>query len=314
MTIEWSGPTGGIGNRMLALSSVSALSRMLDTEIRFTWDDSPVCPCSFSDLFAQIEGAQEGIKGAGCARRVETCGWHPLRIRKAFETLLGVRIREDDFYYGMIRAMRGFRYDDAVNAQVAESGRNRGGKEILSVHLRRGDRYEHHHRVYRFHLYAFSIIKNTGFKKSLQYLLLSENRLRKIENENIRRLVEMHLNAFANGSYSLYGDSKGEIGRLAGFLRTSGIPPVKYSPGFCCHKKNERLKAFGIRDTYPREALVELLEMSTSCGIVQNTPASTFSLVAAIIGRAAIKSQQPSHAFWVRIREVLGTAPNEIET
>jgi hypothetical protein len=314
MGIEWSGPTGGLGNRMLALASASALSGLLGEEIGFTWDESDACPCRFGDLFSDIEGLREGRRAAGHTRRAKTCGWHPVRIRKGFEKALKVRTREDEYYYAMIRALRNFGYSDTIETDLAECRKNRGGKAILSVHLRRGDRYEHHRRVYRHHVYAFNIIRNTGYRKSLQYLLLPETRNRKNEYEDIRRRVTAHLKAYPGGAYTLYGDSKADLNHLNGFLAQSGIPAASYAPGFCSRREEELREAHGIRDTHPREALVELLEMATGHGIVQNNPASTFSLVAAIIGRVRINSRQPSHAFWLKIRKVLGAAPNEIVT
>jgi hypothetical protein len=313
MEIEWSGPTGGLGNRMLALASASALSGLLNTKIAFTWTGSPVCLCRFSDLFSHIDGLREGPTTAGRGTRVNTCGWHPERIRKGFEKVLKVRIREDEYYYGMIRALRNVRYVPAVETHLSQFRKLRGGENTLSVHIRRGDRLDLHRRVYRHHIYAFNIIRNTGYVKSLQYLLLPEAWIRKIENEDIRRLVEAHLRDFPGSSCTLHGDSRESIEDLAGFLGQSGIPAVGYPLPFC-RRGDDRREMFGIRETHPRDALVELLKMSMSRGIVRDNPASTFSLVAAIVGRVRINSRQPTHAFWVKIRKVLGAAPNEIKS
>lgn len=314
MTIQWSGPTGGLGNRMLALASASALAGLLDTQIAFPWPVTPACPCRYSDLFQQIGGLRVDPMPGGRRRHVVTCGWNPARIFKSFTSALDARIEEADFYYEMIRALRAFRYSDDVREKKSGCAAIQRGAKHLALHARRTDRYRFHRTVYRQKLSAFSIMRNTGMIKSLQYLLLPESWVRCIENRYLGKLLKGYLAAYPDATYTLYGDSGTEIEDLEQFIKTAGMMDERHYPAFCSRLAAGRGGQFGIRDVHPRDALVDLLEMSTSDLIAQNNPASTFSLVAAIIGGVKIISKRPTHAFWQRMQAVLKKPPNEIAT
>jgi hypothetical protein len=314
MPIQWSGPSGGLGNRMLALASASALAGLLDTQIAFNWPETPDCPCRYTDLFQQIDGLRVEPMPGGHRNRVTTCGWNPVRIFKGFTAALGTRVEEADFYYAMIRALRALRYSDDVREKISDCTAIRRGHAHLALHIRRTDRYRFHRTVYRHKLYAFSIVRNTGMGKSLQYLLLPESWVRHIENRYLGKLLEGFLTACPDATYTLYGDSGTEIEDLKQFIKTVGIMDERHYPAFCSRLAAGRRRQFGIRQAHPRDALVDLLEMSTSDQIAQNNPASTFSLVAAMIGGVQIISKQPIHAFWRKMQAVLKKPPNEIVT
>jgi hypothetical protein len=314
MPIQWSGPTGGLGNRMLALASASALAGLLDTQIGFTWLVTPACPCRYSDLFERIGGLRVEPLPGGRRKHVVTCGWNPIRIFKGFTSALDTRVKEADFYYEMIRALRALRYSDDVREKISGCAAIRRGDKHLALHARRTDRYRFHRTVYRQKLSAFSIVRNTGMIKSLQYLLLPESWVRCIENRYLGKLLEGFLAAYPDATYTLYSDSGTEIEDLKQFIKTAGIMDERHYPAFCSRLADGRGGQFGIRDVHPRDALVDLLEMSTSDQIAQDNPASTFSLVAAVIGGVKIISKQPTHAFWRRMQAVLKKPPNEIVT
>lgn len=315
MSIQWSGPSGGLGNRMLALASASALAGLLDTQITFTWPVTPDCPCRYTDLFQQIDGLVVEPMPGGHRHRVVTCGWNPVRIFKGFTTaLVGTRVEEADFYYAVIRALRAFRYSDNVWRKISGGTPDRRGHTHLALHTRRTDRYRFHRTVYRHKVYALSIMRNTGMAKSLQYLLLPESWVRNIENRYLGKLLQGFLAAYPGATYTLFGDSETEIEELKRFINAAGIMEGRHYPAFCSRSAAGCGGQFGIRDAHPCDALVDLLEMSTSDLIAQSNPASTFSLVAAMIGGVQIISKQPTHAFWRRMQAVLKQPPNEIVT
>ena len=250
----------------------------------------------------------------GHRKRVVTSGWNPVRIFKGFSSTLDTKVEEADFYYKMIRALRAFRYSDDVREKMSECTAIRRGDTHLALHTRRTDRFRFHRTVYRHQLSAFSIVRNTGMIKSLQYLLLPESWVRGIENHYLGKLLEGFLSAYPDATYTLYADSETEIEDLQQFINTAGMMDSRHYPAFCRRSADGRRGPFGMRDVHPRDALVDLLEMSTSDRIAQNNPASTFSLVAAMIGRVQIISKQPTHAFWRRMQAVLKKPPNEIVT
>jgi hypothetical protein len=299
---------------MLALASAAALARLLDTQIAFTWPVAPDCPCRYADLFQPIGGLREDPMPGGRGRHVVTCGWNPVRIHESFTSALGTRVNAADFYYETIRALRTLRYSEYVREKISGCTATRRGDKHLALHARRTDRYRFHRSVYRQKLSAFSIVRNTGIKKSLQYLLLPQSWVRGMENRYLGELLQGFVAAYPDATYTLYGDSETELADLEQRIKTAGIMDQRHCPAFCSRLAGGRRGRFGIRDVHPRDALVDLLEMSTSHGIAQNNPASTFSLVAAMIGRVKIISKQPTHAFWRTMQAVLEIPPNEIET
>jgi hypothetical protein len=299
---------------MLALASASAISVLLHTEIDFHWSASPACPCHYDDIFQHIDGLRPHAAASRSRNRIVTSGWHPVRILKGFANALKVSVNEADYYYQLIRSLRTFRYSAYVRQRYGECRNERQGRENLSVHIRRTDRYAFQKAVYRQTIYAIGIMRNTGLAKSLQYLLLPESSLRKIENRYCLRLLDHYLHATPHATYSICGDSTLEIEAFSGLIQASGIPDDRYHPAFCTRQGEVAWGLFGIRATHPRDALVDLLEMSASTHIAQSNPASTFSLVAALIGGVPIISRRPSHGFWRKMRAVLGAPPNEIET
>ena len=62
-----------------------------------------------------------------------------------------------------------------------------------------------------------------------------------------------------------------------------------------------------------QDAMVEMLCMTHASAILQNSPASTFSLAASIIGSVPIISRTPNHPFWLAVISELGSEPYNIQ-
>ncbi len=310
MSIYWSGPTGGLGNRMLGLASASAVAGLLEKEIFFSWRNTPRCPCEYNELFSSISGLRIGHPPKLGQRIVQTDGWNPVRVVNDFEKSLRVEIDRETFWYRMVHTLRTLEYSHSVTSKLAKFHKLSSGTDSLAIHVRRTDRLIHHGRLYRHKLSAYRIARNTGLKKSLQYLLFPTPFVCRLENRTLLTLLKNFLSKYPTATYSLYCDSREEHDRVRQYFKDGGIPVMKYRAGYCGLPESGAWGTYGIRNTRVRDALVELLEMSRNHYIVQNNPASTFSLVAAIIGSVPIISRKPTHEFWQAIAEKLGAEPN----
>lgn len=314
MNIQWSGPVGGIGNRMLALAAASSLVKLLQSEIHFNWAEEPRCKCEYDEVFGEMPGLMvDRIESSGYSR-IET-GWKdPDGILKGFEEILHIKLDEETYYYQFLKSLRDLNYSEYVREQLSRCLKKCQGNYNLALHIRRTDRIVHHKKVYKHGFDAINIIRNTGIKKSIQYLFLPESVISQLENRYFTDILKKNFSNFPDSTYSLYCDSRDELESTLQYFRNAGIPDQHYLMSYCADPKNECWGEFGIRKTSMRDALVELLEMSKSSWIAQNNRASTFSVVAAIIGRIKIISQTPAHKFWRRIKAILGESPNTIST
>ena len=312
MTIQWSGPSGGLGNRMLALASTSAIAGLLNAEIVFPWVNSPVCPCGYDDLFRHIPGIRVQRSGPSPGRIVQTDRWNPVRIGNDFERALGIKLNDEDYYLRFIQALRTMTFSDDVRYRLSRRTVSGDHRTVLSVHIRRTDRMPHHRKLYRHPFSAFRIARNTGFLKSMHYLSLPESMVVRMENKAMARIIRTFIRETPHAVYSVYSDSREGVQGMIRFCRAAGISEHRYAPGYPGSQGSDYWGEYGMRKTRIRDALVELVEMSESSGIIQNNPASTFALVASIRGRVPIVSKQPIHEFWRKITRVLGDTPNRI--
>ncbi len=297
---------------MLALAAASALSKILHSKITFSWENSPVCPCEYSDLFKEIPGLKVNQASDKHRHYVKTDKWNPIRILNDFKQALRIEINEADYYHKFIKSLRAFEYNEYVTHRLSDCIKKLERNNNLAIHIRRTDRITFHKKVYIHKLFAIPIIRNTGIGKSLQYLLLPDSLIRRTENKYLFNLLKKNLACHPDSTYSLYSDSQYELEKANKYFIDSGIHTHHYHPGYCDAQGNGCWKKIGNRHTSMQDALIDLLEMSNSNRIAQNNPASTFALVSSIIGCVKIVSKQPMHEFWRKITTVLGEQPNAI--
>ncbi len=193
MSIYWSGPTGGLGNRMLGLASASAVADVVESEICFSWRNTPRCPCEYNALFTSIPGLRISHPPKRSQKIVQTDGWNPVRIVNDFENNLRVEFDRETFWYRMVHTLRTVEYSHSVNKKLTESRNPLSGRDALAIHIRRTDRLVHHGRLYRHKHRAFRIARNTGLVKSLQYLLCSTSLTCHLENRTLSNLLKSFL-------------------------------------------------------------------------------------------------------------------------
>jgi hypothetical protein len=299
---------------MLALAAASSLAKLLQSEIHFNWAEEPRCKCGYHEVFGEMPGLMVDKRESSGYSRIET-GWKdPAGIFKGFEEALHVQLSEEVYYYQFLESLRDLNYSEYVRVQLSRCLKKRQGYNNLAIHIRRTDRINHHKKVYKHGFDALNIIRNTGIKKSIQYLFLPESVISQLENRYFTDILKKNLSNFPDSTYSLYCDSQDELEHTLQYFRNAGIPDQPYFMSYCADPKNKCWGEFGIRNTRMSDALVELLEMSNSSWIAQNNRASTFSVAAAIIGRVKIISQKPAHKFWRKIKAILGENPNTIST
>lgn len=322
MALNWIGPSGGLGNRILALSSVLAISKMLETTISFPWVSNPSCTVAFHDLFDEMPGINIDKSIREKDNLFGKNDWEPIFIFQEFRNKTRHNINSEEFCILFLRAMRSLRFKESLLNEVSSYYTDRTTNKNLAIHIRRTDRLNHHKASLRGLLsadinkvkHSIGIIKNTGVLKTLQFGLLPESISKQIENRNIVPKTTRYLREQNYNSYSIYADSIELTKELHQYFVRMGFSEQYYMPGYCANKagKISGATTFGIRETSVQDAMIELLGMSKSSGIIQNNSASTFSLSSAIIGRTPILSSEPKHQFWRTIKKILGKYPNEV--
>lgn len=320
MSLHWIGPAGGLGNRILALGSVLALSKLLDTTIIFPWISNSSCNVAYDELFDEMHGIKIDNSLVG-NQLFGVNDWEPVTIFREFNNHIHQTITAEEFCISFISAMRSLKFKKSLLNEFFSYYTEHRTHKNLALHIRRTDRIIHHKASLKGILttdmkkvrYNLKIIRNTGVFKTLQYGLLPENLSRKFEYRGIAKSTIRYLQKQNFGSYTIYADSFDLSNDLHHLIKNMGISDQYYIPGYCIGKADRTYKSdFGKRETSIQDAMIELLGMSKSSGIIQNNSASTFSLCSAIIGQTPILSSKPRHQFWKTIKKTLGKYPNEV--
>ncbi|WYD80627.1 MAG: hypothetical protein V8K32_15100 [Candidatus Electrothrix gigas] len=322
MTIQWIGPSGGLGNRILGIGSVLALSKIIKTTIAFPWESNSSCPADYHDLFEDMPGIiveDSLIKGNGL---IGGNRWEPIMIFREFKKEVSPELSLEEYCFSFVEAMRSLKFKKSILDEASSYYRKGKNHKNLAIHVRRTDRIKHHknslyrllsanpHRVKR-NLY---IIRNTGVRKTLQYALLPKSLIRSLENRKLAKLCNTLLCKDESINYSIYADSNYELVNLQQCIYNLGISERRYLPSYCNVLDKNSWGEFGKRQTSVEHALIELLCMSMSSGILQNISTSSFSICSSIIGSTPILTSQSRHLFWRVIKQTLGKYPYEIQT
>lgn len=313
MIVSWSGAEGGLGNRMLGIASALALSKILNSEITFTWNNNRNCPAEYADLFKAMPGLHVNNNPKDKLIQVKTSGWDPINIFEGFKTQIDNDLDLENFLFEFIRSLKDLPFSDYVKQQFLNWKKNLIVKTNLAIHIRRTDRIEHHKYLYKkiFSKQFLYIIRSTGLIKSLQYTFFSPDYLKSIENNSMKKLLNQYLSDKPGITYSLYCDSFEDLIQTEKEFNNISYS-LCYYPSYCSINRDEIWGQFGVRKTQIQDALIDLLCMSASTWIAQNNSASSFSLVASIIGGTPIVTRQPTHNFWKKIIKIFDKKPYDI--
>lgn len=297
--LTWTGPIYGLGNRLLALAAAAAVGSMVDRPIAFGWRNDDECPCDADELFAASDRltvvASEPLEDA----ELDTLEWDPLLILQRAREVTTRALPVRPFLEAFLENLRTL----PIQADIHERARRwsqapERGETNVAIHIRRTDRIAHHRNLFARGA-PLNELLTFGVGKSLLYLVSSPERIRDVEDREILRLLRRTIRRMTTRStYTLYCDSRSELERLESWLlrRAAGLD---YYPSPAT--TTEAWDTGNLRETSARDALVELLAMSSASSIVQSNRTSTFSLVAALIGRTPIVSRRPAHRFWREI-------------
>lgn len=323
MTIKWIGPKSGLGNRILALGSVLALSKILQSTIVFPWRVQPDCPAKYNELFEEMPGIRIDNNLLKSSDSLIMTSWEPIGIFQNFKKSLKHQISLEEYCFYFIEALRSLRYSNLITDRFNSHYNQIQNNKNLAIHLRRTDRLTYNKNSLQGLLStkrhkrkkSFLSIKSTGLYKALQYSLLPINSIRAMENNYLAKICEKSLNKDCDLTYSIYADSHHELLTLQQQIRSRIASAERlYIPSYCNSPESEVWGTFGTRNTSIQDALIELLCMSRSIGILQNISVSSFSICSSIIGSSPILTSQPKHLFWRVIQKILGKPPYEIKT
>lgn len=232
---------------------------------------------------------------------VETHPWEPFSIYEAFNERLALGLSSAEFSHRFIHTLRTLPFKDEF-FQHAKTWRDSiEADRLTGVHLRRTDRAELHRKQFR----AF-LLRKQGLNRELplylsaMYGLLPEALVHQYENLIIGMLLRKH----QIHSYALFSDSAASVAAFDRVVQKLGLKKANTS------NRADNSAEFVLRETSLRGAFLELLCLAQCNTIAQNNRASTFSLVAAIIGAKPILTPQTHYPFWQTIETQTGFMPN----
>lgn len=318
MVIHWSGPQGGLGNRIFGICSAITLARLAKADIAFDWHNNDECPADFNDLFQPITGVHIGKSRKDCDLQIESAPWNPIKIFFKFKNSLNIDTDEKEFILLFLKSLQELKYSNHINSAVETWIQHHKSTINIAIHVRRTDRIDHHKRSFKNLLRTQNleasryIIRATGIGKTLEYALLPKKIICHIEDRRIVNSVRQYLTQNPLATYTLYCDSQTDLEQLKEkFVRTE-INTNRFKPSHSDSSTHDVWQKNTFRKTSMQDALIDLLCMSKSNAIVQNNPASTFSVLASIIGKSDIVSRQPTHDFWVLAKKLLVLPPNKL--
>lgn len=304
--IWWTGPICGIGNRLIAMAAVKACSD--GREVVFPWSNDPSCPGEYADIFEPMPEFR--LADAPPAGSIEIAtGWEPFEIFEQFRDTLRLQMSSAEFGVAFVRSLRGLKFREML---VMQSNDWRDAQEcdaLLGVHIRRTDRAAQHRQQFRDFLTGkFGLNRELPAHWSALYGLAPESIVARLEDKVLARAAVKYLRNGGSGKYRVFSDSLDQV---------QGFETAIASLGEAVHH-DERKKPpspaapdSALRRTTISAAALDLLSLARCDAIAQNNRASTFSLVAAMLGSKPIITAKTRYPFWLRIETETGRAPND---
>ncbi len=308
MQYWWSGPVCGLGNRLIAFAAVKACAG--EYIIRFPWSDDPSCPGRFEEVFETRSNFAPAPAPLDDDVILNTHGWEPLTIYGQLNEALQLNLTLEEFCRKFVSELRSLEIRDDLKSAVRgwRSG-CKGG--LLGVHLRRTDRTALHRDQFRaFLLRRQGLNRELPFYLSAMYGLLPSRFVSEYENRVLLSSMRKYKSAKPDARYAVLSDDEAE-------RSTFQIAVPRPDQTDWCFSGDDVLlvnkldaNKSGLRRSGVAHAMSDLLKLSTCDAIAQSNRASTFSIVAAIMGATPILTPAPRYPFWQAIEESTGLAPN----
>ncbi len=293
----WSGPIGGLGNRLIAIAAVKACT--VDREVSFPWLNDPSCPGEYHDILDPIPNLNVGSRPSSHAVQLKTHNWEPLTIYRQLKKELRLSLSQSEFCLRFVDVLRHLPFKQGLKQKASQWRQAQSFEPIVGVHIRRTDRMAQHRKEFR-----RAIFRRQGISGELPLLLSAGygifppgiislyedsvigSQLKKIQRKNKK---------FA---FSIFADNYRYVDGLKKRARWYGVQSAAYLAPALTATETFSAKAHQYRQTGLVDAVVDLLCLASCDAIIQNNRASTFSLAASIIGMTPIISAKTRYPFW----------------
>ncbi len=305
----WSGPICGLGNRIIAIAAVKACVN--HHAIYFPWSIDPSCPGAYEDIFKPTPNLTPRIYQPAECRVIDTHGWEPLDIYEQFNETLNLGLSLSEFCANFVYELRHLHFQDELVSTATKWRQSIGEASLLGVHIRRTDRTLHHRDQFR----AFArgqqgLNRELPLYLSAMYGLLPPPFMRFYEDKALCHSLRQYKNTTQNFGYAAFSDDSQAVAGFEKAVASMGVDNERYrkkSPGINeIPEWNENY----LRKTTIQESVIDLLCLSECDAIAQNNRASTFSVIASIIGAKPIITATPRYPFWRVIEQSTLMAPN----
>lgn len=308
--IWWSGPAYGLGNRLLAVASALACTR--DEIIHFPWLINPPCPGRYQDVLAPharlvcTDSRQEDWPA------VDTSPWDPSLIYPAFCQARTTTLPPDAFWTGFVHAVRSLPFHDHLIAAATGWRVAQASPYLVGVHIRRTDRINHVKLgLVRFERSWHSKDNELPPLQTALYTRATPETVARVENTAIWAMIALR-RIFRKGlKVAVFADDTVQRDAFIAAGRRFGFRPSDFADPPANAAARSRPRVGKRRETGLSDAALEILCLSKCDAIVQNNRASSFSLVAAIVGAKPILSGTTRYTFWHDCVAATGRAPND---
>ncbi|WP_411817498.1 hypothetical protein [Hyphococcus sp. DH-69] len=233
---------------------------------------------------------------------IETHPWEPFRIFNSLDAHFSLGMTEREFAFRFIQSLRSLPVRTVLNEKATAWRNNIQARKLVGVHLRRTDRAAHHRQQFR----AF-LMRKQGLNRELplylniMYGVLPQGMVHFVENTHIMNMIKK----YGADKYAVFSDSMDGEASFSKMMRVGKIKKV-----VPVQDNDNQIVESNLRKTNIEDAMIELLCLSKCDAIAQSNRASTFSLVAAMIGGKPILTPETRYPFYHSVKAEMGMPPN----
>ncbi len=296
----WSGPIGGLGNRLIAIAALKACVE--ERTIYFPWLNDPSCPGDFHEILDPIPNLHVGSSSSNHGVCLKTHNWEPLSIYRQLRNELDLSLSEPEFCIRFVDTLRHLPFKSELKQRASQWRQSHKNEPMIGVHIRRTDRLAQHREEFR-----RAIIRRQGISRELPlvmsavYGIFPPAFVSFYENVVIGAQLKKVFSQNINFGFSIFSDRRQHIEGVKKVTDRCGVATKNHLKPGPLNLKNFAEADQEHRQTSLVEAAIDLLGLASCDAIIQNNRASTFSLVASLIGMKPILSAKTNYPFWQAI-------------